>query len=240
MKYLWRLFLYLFFFFIAFSVVSVALLRFLPVTVTPLKVIRMTEKEGAGLKVKTRWYPLEEIAPVMARAVVTTEDNRFLTHSGFDFEAIEKALEHNRQGKRLRGASTISQQTAKNVFCLPDRTWVRKGIEAYFTVLIEGMWGKRRIMEVYLNVIETHPGVYGVGAASEIFYGKPPSRLNVYEAWMLATVLPNPFRMNLEAPSSYMVNRAARVRRYMSNLGEIDFDRPAAAPEEKRKVSGKE
>ena len=126
------------------------------------------------------------------------------------------------------------------MFCLPDRTWGRKGIEAYFTVLIEGMWGKRRIMEVYLNVTETHPGVYGVGAASEIFYGKPPSRLNVYEASMIATVLPNPFRMNLEAPSSYMVNRAARVRRYMSNLGEIDFDRPAAAPEEKRKVSRKE
>ena len=128
--------------------------------------------------------------------------------------------------KFLRGGSTISQQTAKNVFCLPARTWLRKGVEAWFTVLIETFWSKRRIMEVYLNVIETGRNMYGVEAPARDVYGKTAAELNAYEASMIATVLPNPLRRDMAAPSGYMVRRAAQVRSLMGKLGPIEFDRP--------------
>lgn len=238
MKYFFRLLIYLSIFFFTFSVLSVLVLAVVPVTVTPLKVIRLVENlPDEGYTVRSRWTSLSNINPLMPQAVVATEDNNYLIHNGFDFEAIEKAIEENKRGRRMRGASTISQQTAKNVFCLPDRTWVRKAAETYFTFWIELIWSKERIMEVYLNVIETHPGVYGVGATARIFYDKPASKLNRYEAAMIATVLPNPLRMNLAAPSNYMVRRSARVRGLMNMLGPVDFDAPKdkTPPKKKKK-----
>ena len=165
MRYILRLLIYGATFMFTFSVSLVVLLRFVPVTVTPLKVIRYVENfAGSGPKIYSNWVPLAEISPTMQKAVIATEDNNFLTHRGFDWEAIDKAREENRQGQRLRGASTITMQVAKNVFCLPSRTWFRKGVEAYYTVLVETFWSKRRVMEVYLNIIETGKNMYGVEA----------------------------------------------------------------------------
>lgn len=224
MKYLLRLIIYIAIFFGVYSVSSVILLRFIPVTVTPLKVIRAARHfPEKGLSVDSKWEKIENINPLMPRAVIATEDNNYLTHHGFDWDAIKTVWKENQQGNRIRGGSTITQQTAKNVFCLPSRTWFRKGVEAYYTVLIEIFWSKKRIMEVYLNVIETGKNMYGVEAAARKVYGKPASELNKYEASMIATVLPSPLRMNLAAPSNYMVQRSARVRRLMDMLGEIDF-----------------
>lgn len=223
-RYLGRLAIYVVIFGLTFSVGSVLLLRFIPVTVTPLKVLRLVEHfPEEGISVRSHWVPLEQINPLMVRAVIATEDNHFLSHHGFDWDAIRQARAENRDGNRLRGGSTISQQTAKNVFCLPHRNWLRKGIEAYYTVLIETFWGKHRIMEVYLNVIETGKNMYGVEAPARRIYDKRASELNSHEASMIATVLPNPLRMKLEAPSSYMVRRSARVRSLMNRLPSIDL-----------------
>lgn len=228
MRYLLRLVVYLVIFGITFSLSSVLLLGIVPVTVTPLKVIRLFENFGdKGFSIQSHWVPFDRIAPSMMRAVIATEDNHFLNHRGFDWDAIEKARKSNREGKRLLGASTISQQTAKNVFCIPVRSWFRKGVEAYYTVLIETFWSKRRIMEVYLNVIETGENIYGVEAPARLFFKKSAAELNVYEASMIATVLPNPIRMRIGNPSNYMVRRAAQVRSLMNKLPPIDFDNPA-------------
>lgn len=214
-------------FFAVFSVSYTLLLRFVPVTLTPLKAIRFVENIPEGnFWVRSKWVPLEDINMSMVRAVMTSEDNNFMTHWGFDWEQIDKALAHNKRGKRIRGASTISQQTAKNVFCTPARTWVRKGIEAYYTVLIEALWGKRRIMEVYLNIIETGRNMYGVEVPARSVFGKPAADLNRYEAAMIAAVLPNPLRMNVANPSSYVMKRSARIRGMMNNLPVPDFDHP--------------
>ncbi len=232
MRYLWRLVCYLAIFLFTFSVGSALWLRFVPVTVTPLKVIRMVQNmPEEGFSVKSRWRSLERINPLMVRAVVATEDNNFLTHKGFDLDAIRQAIDERQRGRRVRGASTISQQTAKNVWCTPDQTWFRKGWEAWYTLLIETLWPKHRIMEVYLNVIETHDNVYGAEATARTFYNKTGEKLNAHEASMIATVLPSPRRMNLARPSTYMVNRAAQVRRLMNQLGPVDFDNPPPKPE---------
>ena len=224
MRYLGRLIVYLTLFFLTLSLSMVLWLRFVPITVTPLKVLRFVQFfPQKGIRVASDWVGFGSISPLMIQAVIATEDNNFLTHNGFDWEAINKAMDHNRAGRRLRGGSTISQQTAKNVFCLPARTWFRKGLETYYTVLIETFWSKRRIMEVYLNVIETGTDMYGVEAPARRIYGKRASDLNRHEASMIATVLPNPLRMRREAPSSYMVRRAARVRTLMSMVGEVQW-----------------
>lgn len=228
MRYLLRLILYAAIFCVTCSLSLVFLLRFVPVTVTPLKVIRLIENFSTDVvRISSRWVSLDRISPLMIRAVIATEDNNFMTHRGFDWEAIEKARTDNQQGKKLRGGSTISQQTAKNVFCTPGRTWFRKGIEAYYTVLIEALWGKKRIMEVYLNVIETGQNRFGVEAPAREVYHKPAAELNLYEAAMIATVLPNPLRMRLEHPSNYMVRRAAQVRSLIYKVAPVDFDSPA-------------
>ena len=235
MKYLVRLIVYLLVFGLSFSVCYAVLLRFVPVTVTPLKVIRWFENlPEEGVTIDSKWTRLQKIDLSMPKAVIASEDNNYFAHNGFDWDAIGQAIEHNRTGKKVRGGSTISQQTAKNVFCLPSRTWVRKGIEAYYTVLIEILWGKRRIMEVYLNVIETGPNVYGVGAAAEKYFKKPAAELNAYDASMIAAVLPNPLRMKLAAPSAYVVRRSATIRRLMRALPPVDFDNPIL-PKEKNK-----
>ncbi|RYZ68792.1 MAG: monofunctional biosynthetic peptidoglycan transglycosylase, partial [Proteobacteria bacterium] len=167
------------------------------------------------------WVPLSEISPKVQNAVVAAGDFRFFEHNGFDWVAIEKALKSNERGRKMRGGSTISQQTAKNVFLWPARSWVRKGFEAYFTVLIEWIWGKKRIMEAYLNVVEFGDGIYGVGAASEVFFKKPASKLNSSEAALLAAVLPNPRRFLVAKPSSYTRFRQTMIQRRMPTAAKL-------------------
>ncbi|MGQ0428650.1 MAG: monofunctional biosynthetic peptidoglycan transglycosylase [Gammaproteobacteria bacterium] len=183
------------------SVLLVALLRFVPVPVTAFMLqdeVRPRQHE---------WVPWEEISRHAAAAVIAAEDQRFLEHDGFDFEAIDKALIDAKRGRRLRGASTISQQLAKNLFLWPGQSWLRKGLEAWFTLWIEALWPKRRILEVYLNSAEFGRGVWGVEAASRKFFGKPAERLSRVEAALLAAVLPNPKRFRAANPSPYVRQR---------------------------------
>ena len=176
--------------------------------VAPPTTYLMTTTRWSGVPISHRWVPIEAISPVLWETAIAAEDGRFCTHDGFDREAIGKAIERNKQGGRLRGASTISQQTAKNAFLWPGRNYLRKGLEAYFTVLIETLWPKRRIMEVYLNIAELGPGVFGAEAASQRFFGKPARSLSPYEAALLAAVLPSPKRMHPNKPSTYLRWRA--------------------------------
>jgi monofunctional biosynthetic peptidoglycan transglycosylase len=166
-----------------------------------------------------RWIGWDEIAPDAGIAVVAAEDQKFPTHDGFDLEAIEDARHEYEAGGRLRGASTISQQVAKNLFLWPNRTWLRKGLEAYFTVLIEHLWPKRRILEVYLNVAEFGRGVFGIGAASEAFFDKPAARLTPAECALLAAVLPSPQQLHADRPSAYLLERRDWILRQMDRLG---------------------
>lgn len=224
MRYFLRLITYLAIFFFSLSVSYVFIMRYIPATITPLKIVKLFDNRADyGVVIDSHWRSLGKINMSMVKAVMASEDNNFLTHHGFDWEAIDMAIEYNKKGKKLRGASTISQQTAKNMFCKPSRTWFRKGVETYFTLLIEVMWSKNRIMEVYLNVIEVRPNVYGVEAAAQNYFNKEAKNLNNYDAAMIATVLPNPARMNLEAPSAYMKSRAARIRTMMKQLPPVDF-----------------
>lgn len=195
------------------SLTLVFIYRFVPVYYTPLMALRSWEALWSPKPYDTehKWVPLDKISSSVRRAVIKAEDYRFQEHKGFDFEAIEKAMRYNRTHKIKKGASTISQQTAKNVFLWPQRSWLRKGLEAYFTVLIETFWPKDRIMEVYLNVIELGPGVYGVEAAANKFFKKKAVQLNSYEASLMAAVLPNPRRFRIDRPSSYVLSRQRRI-----------------------------
>jgi len=187
---------------------AVLVYRFVPPPITILMVERLIQ--GRGLD--HRWVPLRRIAPAMVRAVIASEDAKFCAHHGFDVAAIDAALKHNeaRPG-RVRGGSTISQQTAKNVFLWPERSWVRKGAEAWFTVLIEAIWGKRRIMEVYLNTVEMGPGIYGVEAASERYFHAPAADLSGPEADRLAAILPSPLKWKAARPGPYVKRRTDRI-----------------------------
>jgi len=169
--------------------------------------------------VQYRWVDMEQISPHAAMAVIAAEDQQFPFHPGFDLGSIREAAERNARSRRVRGASTISQQVAKNLFLWPERSYVRKGLEAYFTVLIESLWPKERILEVYLNVAEFGRGIYGVEAAARRFFHKPASRLNRHEAAMLAAVLPNPRRLRVERPSAYVVGRRDWIMAQMRGLG---------------------
>lgn len=193
------------------------LFGFAPIPMTPLMVVRMVEgkiKDKPFVFAKD-WVSLADMAPNLQHAVIAAEDIRFFEHNGFDWEAIEKALRHNERSRRVRGGSTISQQVAKNVFLWPQRSWVRKILEAYFTGLIEIFWPKRRIMEVYLNVIELGDGVYGVEAASRKYFGKPARQVNTSEAALMAAVLPNPRRFLISRPSPYIRFRQTMISRRM-------------------------
>jgi len=190
-------------------VVVVAVYRFVPPPVTYLMVQRVFEGRGFD----RRWVPMREISPALVRAVVAAEDARFCEHHGFDLQAIEKAFAANAAGKKLRGGSTISQQTAKNVFLWPGRDWVRKGLEAWFTVLIEVGWGKERIMEVYLNSIEWGPGVYGAEAAAQRNFRIPASKLSVAQAARLAAIVPKPLSWKAAKPGPYIKRRAGSINR---------------------------
>lgn len=224
MRYIGRLLLYFIIFWLTFSVSVVVALRFVPVTVTMVKTEKLfTSKAIHGQKVESKWVPLSKISIELQNAVVATEDNNFLSHNGFDFDAIREAMEEKRRGGRERGASTISQQTAKNIFCTTSHSWFRKGVESYFTVLMETLWNKRRIMEVYLNNIETRPTIYGAESTAQLFYKKPAIELNAAEAAMIATVLPSPARMNIGRPTDYMIRRSAQVRNLMRNIPPLEY-----------------
>jgi monofunctional biosynthetic peptidoglycan transglycosylase len=190
-------------------VAMVAVYRFVPPPLTFLMVQRVFEGRGF----ERRWVPLDEISPNLVRAVIAAEDARFCEHHGFDLEAIEKAYKANQAGKKLRGGSTISQQTAKNVFLWPQRDWLRKGLEAWFTVLIEVGWGKPRIMEVYLNSIEWGPGVYGAEAAAQANFGVHASKLTQVQAARLAAILPKPLGWRAAKPGPYVKRRAGAINR---------------------------
>jgi len=209
------------------SLFFILLYKFVPPPVTPLMVIRLLEDptKGQTHRLNKDWVPLEEISPNLQLAVVASEDNRFLDHFGFDMDAIEKAQEYNekQKGKRLHGASTITQQTAKNVFLWPGRSWVRKGLEVYFTFLIEVFWSKRRIMEIYLNVIEMGKGIYGAKAASQTYFHKPAAKLTRGEAALLAAILPDPRRRNPASPTPYLLERQQWILWNMNNIGKIEY-----------------
>ena len=158
---------------------------------------------------------MEKISPNLAKAVVASEDSRFYTHKGFDWVEIKNAVDAHQKGKKLRGASTISQQTAKNVFLLPGRSWVRKGLEAYFTCLIEWIWGKERILEVYLNVAEMGRGIYGAEAAAEHLFTTRASKLTRKQAALIAACLPSPLQRKANKPTPYLLKRASDIQRYM-------------------------
>ena len=210
--------------FFASTILSVLALRWLPVYATPLMFIRWAQQVKAGEETKWyhHWVPLDEISPSLSLAVIASEDANFLKHNGFDFKAIEHAAMRNMKHpeKRKMGASTISQQTAKNVFLWPGRSWIRKGFEVYFTTLIEVMWSKERIMEVYLNSIEMGDGIYGADAVAEQHFNTTAKELTKAQCALIAATLPNPRRYNSANPSKYMKKRQKRI------LHEMKFVKP--------------
>ena len=205
--------------FFASTILSVVALRWLPVYFTPLMFIRLAQQvdEGKSMTLHHHWVPLDEISPSLPVAVMASEDARFLEHHGFDYKAIEHAAMRNMKHpeKQKLGASTISQQTAKNVFLWPGRSWVRKGFEVYFTFLIELMWSKERIMEVYLNSIEMGDGIYGADAVAEHHFNTTADKLTKAQCALIAVSLPNPLRFNSARPSGYMLKRQSRILREM-------------------------
>ena len=223
------------------SIVWVILARFIPVYLTPLMIIRSVEAVAAGEMPSNEkdWVPIDEISPNMVNAVIASEDNLFMTHYGFSFNDIGKAIKHNKKGKRIRGGSTISQQTAKNVFLWPKRSYLRKGLEAYFTVLIELFWSKERIMEVYLNVIEMGDGVYGVQAAAQTYFNKDALQLTKSQSALIAACLPNPRKYSASNPSSYIQRRKSKIVSLMGKIEQVDFDKKKLTEEKKRKRSKK-
>ncbi len=203
------------------SIAWVVALKYLPVWFTPLTISRKWDTIGTdnSSTIYKTWRPFEEINKEAALAVVASEDQQFPYHWGFDFDEIQDAIKENQTRKRPRGASTISQQVAKNVFLWNGRSYVRKGLEVYFTVMIELIWGKKRILEVYLNVAETGPMTFGVEAASERFYGHSPYTLSRDEAARIAAVLPNPNQFSIRRPSDYVQRRTRQIARQMRALG---------------------
>jgi monofunctional biosynthetic peptidoglycan transglycosylase len=201
------------------SIVTVIAFRWIPIPVTPLMIKRCVDQkmEGKPFKLTKDWESLQYISSDLPLAVITAEDQKFEEHFGFDLDAIEKAQVYNdrHKGKKMKGASTISQQTAKNVFLWPARSWIRKGLEVYFTFLIEIFWSKERIMEVYLNVIEMGPGIYGAEAASHYYFNKPAIKLNKNESAAIAAILPNPLKWSASHPSGYINRKKSWILRHM-------------------------
>lgn len=210
------------------SVGSTILYRWVPVPLTPLMVIRCVEQmnNGKSMTLKHDWVSLDEISPKLQLAVVCSEDQNYLKHYGFDWGAIEKAMKSNDSGKKIRGGSTISQQTAKNVFLWQGRSYIRKGFEAYFTLLIETFWSKERIMEVYLNSIEMGNGIYGAEAAAQYWFKKSAAKLNKDESSAIAAILPNPLKYVANPPSAYISKRKTWVKQQMSFWGnKLDYNK---------------
>lgn len=233
---IWKIFLKTFLWFIAISISLVLIFKWVPIPVTPLMLIRCVEQkmDGKEMTLKKTWVPKEEISNSLQLAVVCSEDQNFLKHHGFDFGAIEKAMKHNKKSKKKRGASTISQQTAKNVFLWPGRSWVRKGFEVYFTFLIETFWSKERIMEVYLNVIEMGPGIYGAEAASQAYFNKSAIKISKQQAATIAVVLPSPLKYNAKRPSGFLQGRINWTMKQMRFWGgKLDYEKVEKNPKKK-------
>jgi monofunctional glycosyltransferase len=211
--------------FFGLSIFFVLLFKFVPVPFTPLMVIRAIENKMGGKEntFSHDWEPIENISVNLQKAVIASEDGTFLTHNGFDFTAMQKAYKNNERGRRIKGGSTISQQTAKNIFLWQGRSYLRKGLEAYFTVLIELVWGKERIMEVYLNSIEMGNGVYGAQAAAEHWYRKDATNLTKKQAAGIAAVLPNPRKYSATSSSSYINRRKDKIVRIMRHIGKLEY-----------------
>lgn len=207
--------------FIVLSIIWVVVYRFVPI---PGTLLMLSRNINDNAPIHYDWQPLENITPHLALAVVSSEDNLFTQHNGFDLDAIKLAQEEAKKGKKLRGASTISQQTAKNVFLWNGRSWVRKGLEAYFTVLIELIWGKERIMEVYLNCIEMGNGIYGASAVAKHHFGTSADKLTKSQCALIAATLPNPRKYNSAKPSKYMLKRQSDILKLMKYIGKVDYD----------------
>jgi len=220
-RWLWKAFLW----FLGLSILTVIIFKWVPIPITPLMITRAIENkfDGNDAVLSHDWVPLEEISPNLQKAVIASEDGNFLKHSGFDFAAMQKAFKNNQKGRKLKGGSTISQQTAKNVFLWQGRSYVRKGLEAYFTVLIELIWGKERIMEVYLNSIEMGNGVYGAQEAARVWYRTSAVNLTKREAAGIAAILPNPRKFKASNSSSYIERRKDRIMRNMRHIGKLEY-----------------
>lgn len=221
-----RLFKALFKFILYLLIITLAwvfIYRFVNPAVTPLMAIRYFETKAPDRSIRKTWKDYEDISENLALAVIAAEDQKFFEHKGFDVESILEAIERNRKEESPRGASTISQQVSKNVFLWPSKTWLRKGLESYFTFLVELVWGKKRILEVYLNVAEMGDGIYGAEAASQAYFRKSAKNLTKSEAALIAAVLPNPRAMSPAKPSAYVYERQRWILKQMSNLGSIEL-----------------
>lgn len=221
MKHVLKFLKWCFIIFVGGSLIEVLIFKYVPVPVTPLMLIRIAQQVKAGREVKLvhHWEPLDSISSSLPQAVWASEDQLFLQHHGFDFKQIGEAVKERNSGHRQRGASTISQQTAKNVFLWPTSSWVRKGFEVWFTVLIEVLWDKQRIMEVYLNSIEMGDGIYGAEAVAHEHFGCNAAQLSTQQCALIAASLPNPILFNSSAPTTYMYRRQRWIMRQMRQLG---------------------
>lgn len=220
-KFLRKLVLWLLIIFFGSSIGMVFVYKYLPVYITPLMVIRLFDQhqDGKPLRMKHTWVPMDKINNSLPLAVWASEDQRFFSHKGFDLKEIDNAVKERNNGGRQRGASTITQQTAKNVFLSPAQTWLRKGLEAYFTTLIELIWDKQRIMEVYLNSIEMGDGIYGAQAAAKAHFGHDAATLSKEESALIAAALPSPLKRSCTKPGPYMQQRQKEILRQMKLLG---------------------
>ena len=212
-------------YFFAISILLVIVYKFVPVPFTPLMITRAIEQklDGKEMKCSHDWVSLDQISPNLQKAVIASEDGTFMQHHGFDFTAMQKAFKSNNNGKKIKGGSTISQQTAKNVFLWQGRSYIRKIFEAYFTFLIEFIWGKERILEVYLNSIEMGNGVYGAQAASIHWYKKDAINLSVQQAAGIAAILPNPRKYKATNSSAYVERRKNKTLRVMKSVGKLEY-----------------
>lgn len=221
-KYFLRFLCRLLLFFVLFTIFLVLVYKFVNPPFTPFILVKYIKNDESA-RIRKDWVDIEQMSPYLPLAVIAAEDQLFFEHHGFDLEAIRDAVEFNRIHERTRGASSISQQTAKNVFLFPTRSLLRKGLEAYFTVLIELLWSKERILEVYLNMMEQGENIYGVESSSQIYFKKDASEVSRQEAALMAAVLPNPLKFKIDAPSSYVLNRQQWILNQMNNLGGISF-----------------
>jgi monofunctional biosynthetic peptidoglycan transglycosylase len=207
------------------SIVHVVVLKYAPIYFTPLMVLRSCQSlfNGKIPRNDKTWVPIEQISHNLVVACIASEDNLFMKHNGFSERAIRQAIAERKEGKRMRGGSTISQQTAKNVFTFCSRTWFRKGVETYYTILIELIWGKERIMEAYLNVVELGDGIYGAEAASRHYWGISANQLSKGQSALLAAALPNPLHYSITRPGPYMQKRKGQILNLMPKMGKIEF-----------------
>ena len=232
MKRLFVFFIKCAFWFVVFTAGLVVVYKFVPVFYTPLMLIRYTQDDSKTKSIKHNWVSFEKISIHLKKAVICSEDQKFTKHNGFDIAAIEKAYENNQKGKRIKGGSTISQQTAKNVFLWPNRSWLRKGLETYFTFLIEQIWTKERILEVYLNSIEMGKGIYGAEAASRYWFKTSALKLRNYQAAAIASILPNPRKYRANPATNYIAKRKSWIVKQMNFYGPLKFPKKKVKDEE--------